>query len=186
MCIRDSTMNVAEERHMAVIHEVVDSANQALASQLNETTRRTNEVLDRQARDFASMIDLRSQEDRVKAEAAHHLAVQRDLAARAEQSVLAAAMTRVHELELELRANREITAELTRQRERDAQEASAALRLWNTNRSDNGTMNSALSESGASQRGALASLAHHPLLENTDGCGHKITSSGLPLSLIHI
>src|SRR5665648_796035 len=94
---------------MAVIHEVVDSANQALASQLNETTRWTNEVLDRQAREYASMIDVRPQEDRVKAEAAHHLAVQRDLAARAEQSVLTAAMTRVKELELELRVNREMT-----------------------------------------------------------------------------
>src|SRR5665648_862085 len=181
-----STMNVAEERHMAVIHEVVDSANQALASQLSETTRRTNEVLDRQARDFACMIDMRSQEDRVKAEAAHYQAAQRDLAARAEQSVLAAAMTRVKELELELQLKDEVAAEFAKQRERGSQEVSATLRQWAANRSDNGTMNSALSESGASQRGALASLAHHPLLENTDGCGHKITSSGLPLSLIHI
>ena len=68
----DTTIHVAEERHLGVIDEVVDSADQAHALRMGEVACQANEALTRQANEYAWLIDMRSQDERLKAEAAQH------------------------------------------------------------------------------------------------------------------
>ena len=121
----DTTIHIAEERHLGVINELVDSAEQAHALRMSELARQANEVLMKQASDHALLIDIRSQDERAKAEWAQHYAAQRDLAAYEGQAVLTA---RIQQLELELRSKDEVAARIAMQRDCEAHEFSARIR----------------------------------------------------------
>ena len=123
------------------------------------------------------LIDIRSQDERAKAEWAQHYAAQRDLAAYEGQAALAA---RIYQLELELRSKDEAAAIIAKQHESEAYELNARMRKWAANRSDHGSMNSARYGHDTPPLDVINTTAHFSVLEYSDVCGQKITSSGIP------
>ena len=173
----NTTIHIAEERHLGVINELVDSAEQAHALRMSELARQANEVLMKQASDHALLIDIRSQDERAKAEWAQRYAAERDLAAYEGQVVLTA---RIQQLQLELRSKDEVAARIAMQRDCEAHELSARMRRWAANHSDHGSVNSARSGHDTPPLDAISTTAHFSVLEYNDVCGQKITSSGIP------
>ena len=96
----NTMIHIAEERHLGVVGNLVDSAEQAHAYQMNELARQANVALTKQANEHALLTDMRSLDERAKAEWAQHYAEQRSFAAYEGQAALTA---RVLQLENELR-----------------------------------------------------------------------------------
>ena len=121
----DTTIHMAEERHLGVISELVENAEQIHSFHMNELARQASDALTKQAHDHAMILDIRSQDERAKAEWAQRYVAERDLAAYEGQAVLAA---RIQQLEYELRLKDEVAARLAIQRDSEALELSARMR----------------------------------------------------------
>ena len=166
-----TTIHMAEERHSGVINELVGNAEQVHAFRMSELARQASDALMKQAHDHAMIIDVRSQDERAKAEWAQRYVAERELAAYEGQAVLAA---RIQQLEFELRSKDEAAARLDIQRDSEARELSARLRRWAANRSDHSSMNSACSGSDNPASDAAITTAHPLVIEYSEGVGERL------------